>query len=177
MRSVHLGSCWLFLIRVLPATAKSTAAKPNTYGPPKVQLEILARRVAPIPGLPLKRMVVNPQDIVMKARMYNPAPTPTEIEKLRVNRQWADRKKAQKEYDDLHRMTVPFRDAKWAFSTIMRSIRRGLTGEGFAPIEIEGKRLKLDITNGFVLDDGRALDRIVKIEVDPKMAPLLSARS
>ncbi|KAH8673901.1 hypothetical protein BX600DRAFT_456485 [Xylariales sp. PMI_506] len=159
------------IIRVLPFANGSTA------GHPKVQLEIMVRRLTPIPGFPLKRMVVEPNQIVMSARLHNPVRPPTELEKLRMNQDWTARKKAQKEYDDEHRMTIPFRDAKWAFSTIFTNIRRGLTGEGFAPVQIQGKKYKLDITNAYVFEEGRALDRLVKIEEDPKLAPLLSRRA
>ncbi|KAI0128613.1 hypothetical protein BJ170DRAFT_336571 [Xylariales sp. AK1849] len=164
------------MIRVLPAAAveASSASKTAGAGLSKVKLEVVARRLSPLPGLPLKRMVVEPKDIVLNTRMYSPKLAPTEIEKLRMNQEWAKRKKAQKEYDDIHRMTVPFRDAKWALSTIFSSIRRGLTGEGFARIEVGGTKYRLDIQHGYVFEDGRPLDRLVKIEPAQKTTPLLS---
>ncbi|KAI1450836.1 hypothetical protein F5Y02DRAFT_366058 [Annulohypoxylon stygium] len=47
---------------------------------------------------------------------------------------------------------------------ILSNFRRGVTGEGFAPIEVDGLKFKLDITDAYVLEEGRALDRLVKIE-------------
>jgi hypothetical protein len=162
------------MIKVLPAAVVSATTTAATYGPPKVQLEVLARRMAPIPFLPLKRYVVEPQELVMKSRMYNPPPSSSEMDKHRMTQEWAQRRKAQKEYDDNHRMTVPFRDAKWAISTIFGSIRSSVTGEGFAPLEVQGYKYKMDITNAYALDEGKALDRIVRIEPDKQMAALLS---
>ncbi|KAI1096423.1 hypothetical protein F5B19DRAFT_146073 [Rostrohypoxylon terebratum] len=46
----------------------------------------------------------------------------------------------------------------------LKSCRRGVTGEGFAPIEVDGLKFKLDITDAYVLEEGRALDRLVRIE-------------
>jgi hypothetical protein len=166
-------------IKVLPINT-ATASKSASYGPPKVYVEVLARGSIPIPGLPLKRLVVEPQELTMVSRMYNAPPQPTtELERYRMRQEWAERKKSQKEYDDNHRMTIPFRDAKWALSSIasgirLNSIRKGLTGEGFAPVEVQGAKYKIDVTKGYVLDEGRALDRVVKIKPQPTMTPLLS---
>ncbi|KAK8138902.1 hypothetical protein PG984_002282 [Apiospora sp. TS-2023a] len=179
------------LIRVLPSAAAQAAAaagKPGVAGarpgpvgaagssavsPHKVQLEVLVRRLTPIPGFPLKKMVVEPNEIVMKTRLFHPKKAePTEIEKMRMGREWEKRKKEQMQYNKDHLMTAPFRDGAWAISQFFTAIRRGLTGEGFAPVEIKGGKYKLDIVKGYALEDGRALDRIVRIESDPRYAHL-----
>lgn len=171
------------LIRVLPSAAAVAAGKPGGARPGlvagssavshKVQLEVLVRRLTPIPGFPLKRMVVEPNDIVMKTRLFHPKKAqPTEIEKMRMGREWEKRKKEQMQYNKDHLMTAPFRDGAWAMGQFFSTIRRGLTGEGFAPVEIKGGKYKLDIVKGYALEDGRALDRIVRIESDPRYAHL-----
>lgn len=172
------------LIRVLPSAAVQAAAgKPGAARPGlvagsssvshKVQLEVLVRRLTPIPGFPLKRLVVEPNDIIMKTRLFHPKKAePTEIEKMRMGREWEKRKKEQMQYNKDHLMTAPFRDGAWAMGQFFTAIRRGLTGEGFAPVEIKGGKYKLDIVRGYALEDGRALDRIVRIESDPKYAHL-----
>ncbi|KAI1840114.1 hypothetical protein JX266_013679 [Neoarthrinium moseri] len=161
-------------IRILPAAAEAASkSATGARGPAKVQVEVVSRRLTPIPGMPFKKEIVEPRDIVLRARMFEPKPPPTQIEQLRMRREWAERKKAQKEYDDEHRMTIPFRDAKWAVSTIFSSIRKGLTGEGFVPIEVKGKKYKLDLQDGYVFEEGRALDRLVRIEPDEKGTPML----
>ncbi|KAK8049280.1 hypothetical protein PG994_011010 [Apiospora phragmitis] len=160
------------LIRVLPSAAAAAAGKPgaglvgggSSSVAHKVQLEVL-------------RIVVEPNEVIMKTRLFHPNRLePTEIEKMRMGREWEKRKKEQQQYDKDHLMTAPFRDGAWALGQILSAIRRGLTGEGFAPIEVKGGKYKLDIVKGYALEDGRALDRIVRIELDPKYAHL-EARS
>ncbi|KAK8056559.1 hypothetical protein PG993_001786 [Apiospora rasikravindrae] len=178
------------LIRVLPSAAATAAGKPGVVagaGRPglvsgvggnsavshKVQLEVLVRRLTPIPGFPLRRIVVEPNEVIMKTRLFHPTKAePTAIEKMRMGREWEKRKKEQQQYNRDHLMTAPFRDGAWAIGQFFNAIRRGLTGEGFAPIEIKGGKYKLDIVKGYALEDGRALDRIVRIESDPKYAHL-----
>ena len=68
-------------------------------------------------------------------------------------------------------MTLPFRDLGWALGQIFTSLRRGLTGEGFAEIEVKGKKYKIDQSNAYVLEDGRALDRLVRVEQSTASSP------
>ncbi|KAI5928581.1 hypothetical protein F4810DRAFT_11068 [Camillea tinctor] len=151
-------------IKVLPARparGSSVADKARAAAPP-IQLEITARRHMPIPGLPLNRIITEPHHVVMKARMYNPRPSEDAIKQ--AEREEKERREAARRYELDHIMTAPFRHARWAFSTIFHSLRRGVTGEGFAPIWINGSRYKIPISDAYVMDNGRALDRIVRIE-------------
>ncbi|KAI8966834.1 hypothetical protein F5Y11DRAFT_5557 [Daldinia sp. FL1419] len=154
-------------IKVLPARslkAPSQAAKANASGNVPVRLEIEVRRSVPIPGLPLRRIQVDPNDVVMKAPLYNRKAPMSEYEKMLQKKQEELRRKQEREYEMNHLMTAPFRHGKQVFGQLFRSFRRGLTGEGFAPIIVNGVKYKLDITAAYVLEEGRALDRIVKIE-------------
>lgn len=160
-------------IRVLPAVESTSKTKAGYSAPSKIQIEVLSRRLSPIPGIPLKKEIVEPRDIVLKARMFNPRPVGVRGEPT-MSDGWIERKKEKIEYDKKHPLTTYFRDFGWVFSNFFASIRRGLTGEGFAPIEVNGQRLKLDISNGYVLEEGRAMDRILKLEEeDDNKAPLL----
>lgn len=166
------------MIRVLPTAAETSSKSTGAYkAPPKVRVEVVSRRKSPIPFVSLRKEIVEPRDIVLKAKMYDPKPPATQLERMRMKQEWAERKKAQKEYDDQHRMTIPFRDAKWAAGTIFGSIRRGLTGEGFVPIHVNGSRYKLDMTNGYVFEEGRALDRVARIEPEEQRPSLLHHKS
>lgn len=140
-------------IRVLPLA-------PGSNG--KIQLEVVSRRLSPIPGLPYRRQVVDPSEVVLRMRMFTPKPTAASLRADEL--EWARRRQEQARYDEEHRMTIPFRDAKAATETVFTSLRRGLTGEGFAVIDVKGQRYKLDIQNAWVFEDGRALDRIVRYE-------------
>ena len=68
------------------------------------------RRSLPIPFLPLKRIRVEPQQVVMKARLYNPRMEPSPQEKALQQREAEARRKARQQYERDHLMTAPFRD-------------------------------------------------------------------
>lgn len=53
-----------------------------------------------------------------------------------------------------------------AFGGAAYSLRRGLTSEGFSPIMINGKRCKIDVLGGKVLDGGKALDVLMPYRPD-----------
>lgn len=160
-------------IRILPAVETASKAQAGYSAPSKIQVEVLSRRLSPIPGIPLKREIVEPHDIILKARMFNPRPAGVPAGPT-LSEEWIERKKEKADYDKNHRLTTYFRDFGWVFSQFLFSVRRGLTGEGFAPIEVNGLTLKLDITDAYVLEEGRAMDRILKVEQDDdNKAPLL----
>ncbi|ORY69829.1 uncharacterized protein BCR38DRAFT_334117 [Pseudomassariella vexata] len=165
-------------IKVLPNAATTVpGAKPVAPTlSSKILIEVQARGSLPIPGLPLKKMIVEPHNIILHCRMYNPKVEPTMKQKFLNRKEEEKRLMERREYDKNHLMTVPFRDGKRAASTIFTSIRRGLTGEGFAPIIILGTKYKLDISNAYALEDGRALDRLARLEEDPKVALWRSMR-
>ncbi|KAI1414669.1 hypothetical protein F5Y13DRAFT_13473 [Hypoxylon sp. FL1857] len=164
-------------IKVLPARAvkaSGPAAKttPLSASVVPVRLEIEARRNLPFPGLPLRRFQVDPNDVVLKAPMHNRKAALSDYEKMLMKQEEEARRIKEREYEMTHLMTAPFRHAGQAFGLLFKNFRRGLTGEGFAPVIIDGVRYKLDITSAYVLEEGRALDRIVRIEEDPALARL-----
>ncbi|KAI0887380.1 uncharacterized protein GGS22DRAFT_156910 [Annulohypoxylon maeteangense] len=93
-----------------------------------------------------RRFEVDPKDVVMVAPMYYMAA-----------------------HDQPDQSLLP-RDG------LFKNIRRGITGEGLAPIMINDVKYKLDITSAYVLDEGRALDRIVRIEKTPAVERLLAQK-
>ncbi|KAI0180468.1 hypothetical protein GGR52DRAFT_531476 [Hypoxylon sp. FL1284] len=159
-------------IRVLPARevkALGSAGRPVSPLAKPVRLEIEARRNVPLPFVPLLRIQADPSEVVMKVPMFNPRVAPTEEEKMFMEQEEKARRKAARQYDMDHLMTAPFRHAGQTFSQVLSALRRGLTGEGFAPVEIAGSKYKLDITSAYVLEEGRAMDRILKIEDDRRI--------
>ncbi|KAI1106298.1 hypothetical protein F4804DRAFT_51993 [Jackrogersella minutella] len=165
-------------IKVVPAPRirVKPGAAPTVAVPVPVRLEILARRSYPFPGAPLRRLEVDPNDVLMKAPMYNRSAPPTEHEKVLMKEAQEAKRKKEREYEMNHLMTAPFRHTRKAFSTLFKNFRRGLTGEGFAPIVINGTNYKLDITSAYALENGRALDRIVRIEFDPALSRLVAEK-
>ncbi|KAI0971068.1 hypothetical protein F4678DRAFT_433630 [Xylaria arbuscula] len=158
-------------IVVLPYTAPQRQALEPL--PQSVTLEVTARRIAPIP-LPLKRFKVSPEQIVLVNRMQNRPVVLTPEQTIAKKREDAIRRKEQREYELDHLMTAPFRDAGKASASLFGNIRRGLTGEGFEPVFINGIQYKLDTEGGYALENGQVLDRVVKIQQDPQLARLQS---
>ncbi|OTA61925.1 hypothetical protein K449DRAFT_434253 [Hypoxylon sp. EC38] len=168
-------------IKVLPArsakaSAQAAKATPLSASVVPVRLEIEARRSLPIPGLPLRRFEVDPNNVIMKAPMYNRKAAPSDYEKMLMKQEEAARRQKERDYEMSHLLTAPFRHAARAFGIFFANFRRGLTGEGFAPVIINGVKYKLDITSAYVLEEGRALDRIVRIEEDPALARLAAKK-
>lgn len=162
-------------IKVLPARpgkAPVSIAKSATLENIPVRLEVEVRRNFPIPGSTIRRFQVNPDKVVMKAPMYNRPPATSEYDSVLQKQQEEARRKQARQYDMDHLMTAPFRHGFQAFSMLFANFRRGLTGEGFAPVTIDETNYKLDITSAYALEDGRALDRIVRIEEDPGLSRL-----
>jgi hypothetical protein len=51
-----------------------------------------------------------------------------------------------------------------AIFKIFTGIRRAWSREGFMKVDVKGKMYKLDITGGWALDGGKALDRLATIK-------------
>ncbi|KAI1267337.1 hypothetical protein F5Y18DRAFT_379905 [Xylariaceae sp. FL1019] len=158
-------------IKILPSS--QTKAPQTTPGLPQVMLELVVRRNAPFP-LPFHKMRVRPDEVVLPNRMMQRQPVLTEQQKDAQRLADIKRRREEREYEMDHIMTAPFRDGGKAGSMIWTSIRRGLTGEGFMPVFVQGTQLKLDINGGYALENGQALDRIVKIEPNLDRAQLSS---
>ncbi|KAI0442050.1 hypothetical protein F4803DRAFT_520750 [Xylaria telfairii] len=155
-------------IQLLPRPFQAPGSPP---GP--VLLEVAARRISPIP-LPVKRIRVEPDRVVLLNRMHH-RPVVLSREGMAAKKlEDAKRRKAERQYELDHLMTAPFRDARRASSSLLGNIRRGLTGEGFAPVFINGVRYKLDVDGGYALENGQVLDRLVKIQSDPNLAQIQS---
>ncbi|KAI0480402.1 hypothetical protein GGR56DRAFT_626037 [Xylariaceae sp. FL0804] len=163
-------------IKVLPASHLTKTSASNNRKPAfqesDVRLEIRVRRAWPIPGLPPKTLIVAPHEVVMKARMYNREPWVSPKEKMLQRQKEEERRKAERQHTMDHLMTSPFRDFYKVWRRFFNAFKNGMTGEGAAPIYIKDTKYKLDITDGYVLDEGQALDRIVRIEEDPRVTEL-----
>ncbi|KAI1426075.1 hypothetical protein F5Y12DRAFT_713521 [Xylaria sp. FL1777] len=148
-----------------PASQRQGTEPPSQ----SVTLEVTARRIAPIP-LPAKRFQVKPEQIVLVNRLRPHVVVLSEEQRAARKQENEIRRKQEREYELNHLMTAPFRDAKRASSTLFGNIRRGLTGEGFEPVFINGTQYKLDTEGGYVFENGQVLDRIVKIQPDQQLA-------
>ncbi|EFQ28567.1 hypothetical protein CGRA01v4_07214 [Colletotrichum graminicola] len=141
------------------APGAGAALNPKTT---PIHLEITCKRM--LPGR-TKVLVVPPQQVSMPGRIVAQA-APSHASPARERaaaRQEQARARAEWEYDKNHLMTVPFRHAGKGFRAAWYGIRRAVTREGFMQMEVGSHKLKLDVASGWALDDGRAIDRLVKI--------------
>ncbi|KAI0023269.1 hypothetical protein F4780DRAFT_104619 [Xylariomycetidae sp. FL0641] len=163
-------------IKILPSRSAKGAQTTNAAREAgTVQLEVVYRPSSPIPGLPFQRLQIEPDEMVLLTRTEQQAPKLSGAELLQQEKEEQERIKARKQYEMDHLMTAPFRHAAWAMRTLFGTVRRGITGEGFAYVYIRGIRYKLDLEGGFALEGGQALYRLSRYESDPKLAKLLSA--
>ncbi|EEY22645.1 conserved hypothetical protein [Verticillium alfalfae VaMs.102] len=61
-------------------------------------------------------------------------------------------------------LTMPFRDAWRGAKMAWEGVRRALTGGGFVKMTVGDRKCKLDVATGWALDDGLALQKLVRIE-------------
>ncbi|KAF3354107.1 hypothetical protein VdG1_00364 [Verticillium dahliae VDG1] len=59
---------------------------------------------------------------------------------------------------------MPFRDAWRGAKMAWEGVRRALTGGGFVKMTVGDRKCKLDVATGWALDDGLALQKLVRIE-------------
>ncbi|KAK4157992.1 hypothetical protein C8A00DRAFT_11176 [Chaetomidium leptoderma] len=158
------------------AVAKHIIAKAanNQAATSPIYIEVATRRMAPF--MPAKKTILLPEEVQLPFRMYNvfagtpgarlemgQKPAMGMAERVRAERAARDAKIAERKYTMDHIMTAPFRDASKAFGTAFSGIRRSFNREGFAKIQLGKQEYKLDVTGGWALDDGRAMDRLLAV--------------
>lgn len=64
-------------------------------------------------------------------------------------------------------LTLPFRQAAYWMWRVYLGVRRAFTSEGFYYLHVKGynRIWKLDNDPAWALDDGKALDRLVKVKI------------
>ncbi|KAK3388211.1 hypothetical protein B0T20DRAFT_107672 [Sordaria brevicollis] len=145
--------------------------------PSPIYLEVAYSRA--IPFLPNKKEYYHPSEVEMPFRMQllcerlnaltaqkhvaNKLPATKTGQIMAANKQKAARQKEQKERMS-HLLTLPFRDAAKVFRGAYDGLRRSFYREGFAKVYLRGVEYRLDMTSGWALDDGRAIDRLVHVK-------------
>lgn len=157
-------------IEVFPSTSERIAkqlSKAKTSGQAPLYIEIKSQR--PVPFFPSKKMVHPLEEVQLPFRMqtmFDPklANKPLSLaEMVRKERAEIERKKAEREHTMNNLLTAPFRDMGKAISYAFTGIKRSFSREGFANMKVGNKTYKLDVTGGWALDNGRAMDRLLPI--------------
>ncbi|PKS10254.1 hypothetical protein jhhlp_002004 [Lomentospora prolificans] len=164
-----MGTYWLLkskniikTIRALP-TAQQVAA--GATGPraavPPLNLEITVKRMLP---LMKPRVLVMPYtDATMVARIVAPAEYLTPIERVEKKRAEERERAEKRKYELSHIWSAPFRHLGRGTRSAWAGLKQSLTGSGFATLKANGDEFRLDISNAWMLDEGKALERLVRV--------------
>lgn len=167
------------------ASMAARAVQDAGGGPaPPVFLELEIGRVLPI--LPVRKRYILPQNLVVPFRFASyglngdtvlvgadgaaatgGAPL-TGYEKVKAHEAEQKRAAENREYEMNHLMTAPFRHASMGAQTVWYQIQRAFSRDGFVKVYVNNDGQKLDVTGGWALENGRALDRLVSLKSDIK---------
>jgi hypothetical protein len=167
------------LIKSITAVPAALSTAPKVAGPgrsavaaktvgaaaaqPSLNIEVELRRMFPLPFFPARVITTTPNCLGLNAPIYYPPTTPlTSAQRLALQKQQEAAQAAEREKSIL---LAPFRHLSQASYRLFKAISRSWTREGFLKLEVKGHgAYKLDITGGWALDEGRALDRICKVQ-------------
>lgn len=139
-----------------------------------IYIEVETQRM--VPFLPRRKIQVWPDQVQLPFRMADavavqqggngvagkaPMTLKAQVEAAKAER---EAKEAARKYTMDHLLTAPFRDAKKGASTMWQGIARAFHREGFAKLTVGNWTYKLDVTGGWALDNGRAMDRILPVK-------------
>lgn len=132
-------------------------------GDQELQIEIILRKMFPMPFFPARKLYVKPEDIVLPQQIAAPLPNLSREEMRAFRLEKEARRKEELEYERSHLLTSPFRHMNRAFFNAFKGIRRTWMRDGFVKVGVKGKIYKMDVHGGWALDGGKVLDRLVKV--------------
>jgi hypothetical protein len=162
------GGAWLVLscsglIKTITAIPKKMEVVGRN---PELLIEIELRKMFPVPFFPARKLLVKPEELALRAPVAAPVDRtlrPEELRQMRMQEEMARRE--QLEYEKSHIMTAPFRHASKGFFALFKAVGRSWSREGFLKLRVGGRQTyKLDVSGGWALDGGRALDRLATLK-------------
>ncbi|MBE3050081.1 hypothetical protein IMZ48_47790 [Candidatus Bathyarchaeota archaeon] len=154
----------VFLLRT-SGIVKTVRALPEMKGgagmTPRLNLEVTVKSTLPFvkPAV----LVVPCGDVALKSRIVAPMEFMSPLEKVERKKEEAVAKENKRKYEMAHLFTAPFRHAGRGARSAIRGTTQLFTGGGFGSLNVDGKSYRLDVTNAWMLDEGRALDRLVRV--------------
>ncbi|CRK21809.1 hypothetical protein BN1708_013232, partial [Verticillium longisporum] len=150
-------------VRAVPTATLAGGALPPGVNPrlTPVLLEVAVKPWAPFLRRP-KVLLVAPEAVTLRRRLFEPRVTEAQLRSMRAREKAAAR--AKWEADKQRLLTMPFRDAWRGAKMAWEGVRRALTGGGFVKMTVGDRKCKLDVATGWALDDGLALQKLVRIE-------------
>ncbi|KAH7360438.1 hypothetical protein BKA65DRAFT_493128 [Rhexocercosporidium sp. MPI-PUGE-AT-0058] len=141
--------------------ANGALAKP---GGPTLQIEVELKKMLPVPFFPSRKFYVKPEEIELSHR-FVPVNKKVSIEEAK-ERAMLIRMARERElqYERSHIMTSPFRRMSQLSFKMFTELKRVWTRDQMLKMVIHDRSYKVDISGGWALDGGRALDRLAKIK-------------
>lgn len=150
-------------IKAVPATEELLKkTKTKVASESNLLVEVGIRR--PIFGFGPRKVYVAPREIVMRKKLSAPLMTYTRGELEEMERKLKQKTEEEIRYDKAHLMTAPFRQTGRAFRELFYATRRIMSKEGLANIKVGKRMYHIDVSGGWALEDGRAIDRLVAID-------------
>jgi hypothetical protein len=152
-------------ITAIPKHANALSTAAGKSATPELQIEVELRKMFPLPFFPARKLYVSPSDIILPVPLSPPPPkplSPADLHALRMEEK-AEQQKLL-EYEQSHIMSKPFREMSRGFFRLFKAIGRTWHREGFLRINVKGGKYKLDVSGGWALDGGRALDRLCRVK-------------
>lgn len=155
---------WLILApaRLIKSITAHPVKSLVAHGPPSLRVDVELRKMFPLPFFPARVVSASPAELSLNHSIFVPPARPlSATERLAIARRQADEQDAERQKSIL---LAPFRHASQAFYRLFMTISRTWSREGFLKLGAKGQTYKLDVTGGWALDEGRALDRICKVQ-------------
>ena len=113
-----------------------------------------------LPRLKPATVTVSPSDVILSSYLYQDEVKRTPAEAAEIQRRLAK----MKEIEKTRIMTLPFRQASYWIWRAVQALKRMCSNEGFIYVQIKGRNgtWKLDQNAAWMLEEGRALDRLAK---------------
>ena len=132
---------------------------------PELQIEVELKKMFPVPFFPRRKFYVKPEEIELSHR-FVPVNKKISIQESRERTKLEEMEKQRLlEYERNHLLTSPFRRMSQLTFKMFTELKRVWTREGMMRVDIQNQRYKVDISGGWALEGGRALDRLAKIKV------------
>lgn len=149
---------------------RSISAVSNKTLPGGLEMQVELRKMLPIPEWVFPRRILSaiPAEVSLAHKLYT-APQDLDgglspFEKLRLRKQREAEIEKQNEIERTKILSAPFRHASVAFQKLFTDVGRTFSRQGFLKLDVKGQSYKLDITGGWALDQGRAIDRLVQVK-------------
>ncbi|KAG9238160.1 hypothetical protein BJ875DRAFT_76049 [Amylocarpus encephaloides] len=149
--------------RILVANKSVGEEKLNKIG--RVGLEVELRKTIPNPFFPPRRFYIAPSEF----KIPNPLSPPLNPEQRRELREFEaeireERRKQKEKYDQANVLSRGSTKMSMTMFTLFHNTKRAWTRYGFVGVKVAGETCQLDVTGGWALEDGKALDRLVVVE-------------